>query len=88
MKDIISKCQKGGGVKDIISKHQKGGEALSTVIEKFNVLSPSVLNKVSDDKLCPLSVYLKDQYKTDLSDSFPQQMISFQSITNGNLGAS
>ena len=49
------------------------------VIEKFNVLNPSLLNKVSDDKLYSLSVRLKDNV-LKMSVSF--QLIMKEVIKN------
>lgn len=55
-------------------------ESFRQVINKFVVLSPKILDRVSDDELYRLSKCLSDQYNRDLMDSFPQQMVSFCSI--------
>lgn len=63
----------------LVSRLGERFKSFSAVIEKFNVLSPTILDSASDEEVYHLSESLREQYK-DLMESFPQQMVSFRSI--------
>lgn len=61
----------------LVSRLGERFKSFSAVIEKFNVLSPTILDSASDEEVYHLSESLRDQYNKDLMESFPQQMVSF-----------
>jgi hypothetical protein len=68
-------------VMDILSSrlHERF-QSFRCVISKFNVLSPTVLDKVDDDELHRQAMILCNEYNDDLTESFPQEIVSFRTV--------
>lgn len=54
-------------------------KSLSDVIKTFRVLQPKELTKLTDQELYTEAVKLADTYAEDISDKFPEQLLSLRS---------
>ncbi len=55
------------------------------VASLFHILSPKILSKVSDHEVTELSARSMKEYNEGLSDDFPWQIVSFQTILRRQL---